>query len=265
MGKKSMPNNGKLMVISIFLFIIIILLSLFIIDRYGLVDVFGEGFDETNYTLPAVISCTEFDIPVEYENAFGTDAIIFMRNGCYAIGGLYTSERYELSCYFDPSTYPIDCDAAANVRFGDFCTEELKGSYICDPNLAFIGCHCNQLTPDPWSSVEDDYDWGENESYDQLTICNEIVLPDYGDLGGICRDEGWCPDSVYNCEHYRDYTNQIHRCDCTESTMFCGQYCYEYYYTTDCECPLGSWRETITRSTFQCVPEGHDCLDGNVV
>ena len=262
MGKKTVIDNGKLLIISIFLFIIIILLSLFIIDRYGLVDIFGDGFEKTNYTLPEVISCTEFHIGNEYKNAYGIVAIDFLEDGCNNLLGVYTFEVNEFSCFWDSRVHMIDCNTAANIEFGRFCIEELKGFYVCNPEIAYLGCHCNQLIPDPWY-IEDN---GDNGGYDeQMLLCTEVVLPEYGDLGGICRESGYCLDPILNCEHYWDYNDQIHRCDCTEASHFCGQYCFSYYYTVDCECPPDSYREIITRSTFQCVPNGHTCFEGNVV
>ena len=97
-------------------------------------------------------------------------------------------------------------------------------------------------------------------SISSKTICEDIVLPQYGDLDALCQESTSC----YNeeCHHYWWYNQQVHKCGCTE-TFFCGQYCYEYFYTSGCECPPDSYQQLTSRSTFMCIPEGYDeCVNG---
>lgn len=121
------------------------------------------------------------------------------------------------------------------------------------------------LDPDGGDDSDDGSDDGSNGdagdgSQDQLLECGNVNIPgDIGDKGSYCSEYGFC--EVGSCENYWDYTNKEHNCGCTES-FFCGQYCYEYYYTTECECPPGSERVLITRSTFVCVPDKYYCQDG---
>lgn len=112
-------------------------------------------------------------------------------------------------------------------------------------------------------SSDDDWDgsdWNDNENY-QLA-CASIDLPSFGDLGGFCED-GACEDG-FVCDNYRDWAAQVHRCGCVESS-WCPVYCFEYVYTTGCDCPPGSSAFWTSRSTFYCVPDGYECLDGEVV
>jgi hypothetical protein len=102
-------------------------------------------------------------------------------------------------------------------------------------------------------------DTEEDEQQQDLTACEDIGLPSYGDLGALCA-EGYCDDSSCTCSHYWDYLNQEHLCGCADG-YYCGQYCYEYFFG-DCECPPNSEVEILTRSTFQCVPTYHTCVDG---
>lgn len=104
----------------------------------------------------------------------------------------------------------------------------------------------------------------QDEEEPSSTYCGDVVLPDYGDLDALCQEEGSCSDynQAGDCHHYWDYNAREHKCGCTPA-YYCGQYCYEYYYTNDCECPPGSYREMVTRSTFVCIPDGYDyCEDG---
>lgn len=262
-------KTNILLSFTIGLLVILILLISSLLYFFGddIIDLYSYGipiFELTEYDVPVELSCDDYNIPIEYRNAYGNADINALENGCNIVGGIYTERYNELSCYWNPAVYFLSCDDDNINEFGRFCVDRLQGNFECDSATAYVGCYCNIAIPSMWVGDEPDYDWGENETYEELTLCSDVLLPKYGDLGGICRDEGWCPDDAYSCEHYWDYNNQEHKCGCSE-LYFCGQLCYEYYYTTPCECPPGSTRETITRSTFQCVPDGHECFEGNVI
>ena len=263
-------GNILILSVSIVVFIATLFLLLIVINDYKAYNIFGEQelYTLDDYILPKAVSCTEYNIAAEYRNAYDDATINAMENGCNAVLGTYTENYQELSCYWNSDIFYMSCSNPALVEFGRFCNNELKGYYTCDGSIAYFGCQCNRPAPDKWVSDEPDdddgYDWNENETYEELTLCSDVLLPQYGDLGGICRDEGWCLDDAYSCEHYWDYNNKEHKCGCSES-YFCGQYCFEYYYTTQCDCPLGSYREIVTRSTFQCVPEGCECGDTEII
>ena len=92
--------------------------------------------------------------------------------------------------------------------------------------------------------------------------CYDTELPPYGDLGPLCAVET-CEEG-YNCAHYWDYTEQEHKCGCTE-TFYCGQYCFSYHFTSGCECPPNSYMEIPDRSHHMCVPNGYHCENGTIV
>ncbi len=100
----------------------------------------------------------------------------------------------------------------------------------------------------------------------QPVYCGNVQLGTYGDFGPVCDaasdtcTNGLLADS--NCYHYWDYNAKIHKCGCSVA-LFCGQYCYEYLYTSGCECPPGSYKKIITRSTFVCIPDGYDYCSGS--
>ena len=266
MAKKEKTINGSTALIVLLLLIILAMLYTYS-DNFK--DYYSNTptFKLTDYNVPQQDQCSDYDIPTEYRNIFGNTAINVLENGCNAISGVYIEQLNELSCYWNPTTYFLSCDSDNIQTFGNFCENELQGSFHCNADTAYVGCVCDTNIPNRWveTSPPDD-DWNDNEQYDVITPCGEVVLPAYGDLGGICRSEGTCiNDESLSCEHYWDYNDRTHRCGCVETT-FCGQYCFSYFYLgTNCECPPGSFKELTSRSTYQCVPDGKSCDGGNVI
>lgn len=260
-----------MIIIMALLFAIALSLAVLLLKPYNILQI---GYDDNDNKLdieladseyePIIpdkeISCEYYDIAQEYRNAYGNAAIDALIGNCDAIGGVMTETNSELSCYWMAGSGTIDCDSTVSVRFESFCENTLLADFTCDNSIAYYGCQCEERLPSTWLPPEPDpdYDWSENETYEPVTFCFDVELPQYGDLGGICRADGYCDQEDNTCEHYWDYTNQIHKCGCSDMT-FCGQYCYEYYYTTECACPPNSYREIVTRSTFRCVPDGCTC------
>lgn len=80
--------------------------------------------------------------------------------------------------------------------------------------------------------------------------CEDVVIPtDVGDKGGYCAEYGSC--TIGNCDNYYDSASGLHKCACTD-TWFCQAY-YEYFYTTDCDCPPGTELVMVTKSSFMCM------------
>ena len=104
-------------------------------------------------------------------------------------------------------------------------------------------------------------DWKpDGDNYNPTTNCEDVVLPSTGDLDLICQTAD-CLSG--NCHHYWWYNQQIHKCGCTD-TFFCGQYCYDYFYTSTCECPPDSYQDITSRSTYRCIPNGYSTCNGNI-
>ncbi len=114
---------------------------------------------------------------------------------------------------------------------------------------------------DDSSTGNDGVDSGEGDDY--VLACGTLQLGGFGDFGPVCAT-GSC-DSGFSCDHYWNWDDQVHKCGCTE-TNYCGQYCFVYFFSdTGCECPPNSEEQTLSRSTYQCVPNNHFCEDGVVM
>ena len=130
-----------------------------------------------------------------------------------------------------------------------------------------------EWTPPAEDDGQDQPPEGEDQNGDGIieAACYDVVLPPYGDLGSLCKENGYCGDTLKTCQHYWHWNAGVHRCGCLTTVLsdvygYCGQYCYEYSMMGDsfCACPPDSYKEIVTRSTYRCVPNGCVC-DGTAV
>jgi len=175
----------------------------------------------------------------------------------------------------------VCCDVEGNCRisndarvFVDDCIDDEdeddetdEDGYTCGDTYSTTGV-CDGTCPEGQSCIEymGIQGWTcecKDEQIPEQTPCSSVILPEYGDLGGICYDEGYCSDTAETCSHYWDYITQEHKCGCTEN-FYCGQYCYEYFYTNGCICPPNSHQVWLTKSTYECEPDGCQCYEGEV-
>lgn len=264
-------------------------------------DIYGK-FKQPTYIPPIEETCSDYNIPTEFRSAFGDRNINALRTMCYNNGGVWTEQKNQLSCY-QPPIAEGNCDATGIRILERFCEDNLKANWVCDESLAFAGCLCNTNPPSKWVVPEPEKECGEDyytnqgqcggkcptgetcikyqglvtevceckpdswvEEHKDKTYCNYVDLPSFGDLGGICAENGWCNDSTQSCSHYYDYNSGKHECECSD-TFYCGQYCFGYSMLVEngCECPPNSYKNIIDRSTFQCIPDGHSCNNGQVI
>ena len=163
----------------------------------------------------------------------------------------------------------INCDDN-----GDDNDDEDASQYTCgDTSNCYTGTcpstyFCEEITSTAvtWCACINDNgevhpDWKpDGSNYNPTINCEDVVLPSSGDLDLICQTAD-CLSG--NCHHYWWYNQQIHKCGCTE-TFFCGQYCYDYLYTSGCECPPDSYQDITSRSTYRCIPNGYSTCSGNI-
>lgn len=229
-------------------------------DKYDLPDDLNQNED---YHLIEETSCNYYDITDEYYKSFTLSSLESIERNCILMGGTLTKTDNEYSCYWDPTIFTINCDQRIIEILDNFCEQSLKARYVCEPDLAYLGCLCDEDLPDFYNNIDDEEDdWNDGEEYDVIT-CYDIKLPMFGDLGGICSEDASCPDNK-NCDHYWDYGLGEHHCACV-GTTYCGQYCYVYPYNAGCECPPNSLQIWSSRSTYQCVPNRYDCIDGSPI
>jgi len=229
----------------------------------GFGQVVIENGIQDEYEPPEYLYCSDYDFAYEFQKAMGADAFAVFAGGCNNVGGIFTAVRDEVGCYWNPAVHTLNCNSAAIGSIEVFCEGTLKGNWVCDNSIAYAGCLCRKGTPPVWGG-EEDQESGDGEE-DSITYCEDVELIGYGDHDTTCQEEGYCVGApTYKCHHYWDWGLKEHHCACTE-TFFCGQYCYEYWYTNECECPPNSWKQIITRSTFQCVPNGYVCVNGTPI
>ncbi|MCK5020583.1 MAG: hypothetical protein KAS32_26425 [Candidatus Peribacteraceae bacterium] len=268
MAKDTLGDLSNIFSIIVSILVIVVIIWL-LMGKFNIFPAQSVITTQTEYTPSQMVDCSYYNIGDEHNNAYGSSVIDKLESNCLSIGGVWTENNREMSCYWNPEITTLDCDSQMIDVLTDFCEDSLLAVYTCDNTIAYAGCHCNRLPPSDWvveASQDDDYDWGENESYMPVVLCGDVMLPSYGDLGGICSAEGWCPDDTQVCSHYWNFNEKIHECGCT-NTFFCGQYCYEYTFSSsgNCECPPNSFTQIIDRSTFQCVPNNCVCNFGQVV
>ena len=243
-------------ILIILLLIIVIIAAILVVgNKFDIFErqIVPDIVDLPEYTAPSYTSCDYYHISNEFRNAYSDQVIDKFASNCGSISGEWTETNSEISCYWDHSKATIDCDNQASQTFKTFCEQSLKATWVCDNSVAFYGCLCKQTVPDPWEEPSTD------NPEQQTVACKDVELPAFGDLGGICAEHSdTCDDFV--CDHYWDYVHKEHKCGCTPTT-FCGQYCYEYVVDT-CECPPYSSWQTLSKSTFQCVPDGYYCEGG---
>ena len=262
----------------------------------------GFGFDFNESDLPEqdlTNTCEDYNLCEEFTTIAGVTNMLVASRFCEATNpGGWTCEDNEVSCDVN-GALNVDCNAEAAQDI-EFICNFLEGTYVCRPD--YLGCLCNISPPSQWSNDsqpdQDGYTCGdeytehgdiclgtcpqgevcmelynigghtcecEEEGYEpDKTPCKNLYIPtDIGDKGGFCRDYGACDQSAPNCEHYWNWNDGIHKCDCTEST-FCGQYCYVYTIEQACECPPGSiLGKMAVHPNHYCVPFGCYCeFDG---
>ncbi|MCD6176807.1 MAG: hypothetical protein J7K29_03105 [Candidatus Cloacimonetes bacterium] len=218
-------------------------------------------------------SCSEYSIYNQYVSDFGLRNVNALNSLCekiYAPGT--TTESDEYSCYIDGAEYSFVCPgtdtwdslpSSSNWKifvsaFEKKC-DSMNAKFICRTD--YFGCICNKIPPSYDYSQEEDNN--EEQNQEEVIQCEDVVLPEYGDLGGICRENGYCAGSNEVCDSYWDYLNQVHKCGCTDKA-YCGQYCYEYLWDK-CVCPPNSHEEVVTKSTIECVPDNCECSGSEVI
>lgn len=199
--------------------------------------------------------CDDYDIGDMFNKAATSSVIDSWESQCGSIEGFWTENSNEISCYWNPVVVSVDCDGAGSKTTEHYCEDVLMADWVCDNDLAFVGCLCHATVPGSW--VDDDSEEGLSQ-----VDCEDVIIPsDVGDKGSYCEEQPGCTTEK-TCSHYWWYNEQEHKCGCTE-TFYCGQYCYEYLYTGGCECPPDSYQDWTSRSTYRCIPIGYDaCTDG---
>ena len=141
----------------------------------------------------------------------------------------------------------------------DWFDESVQTWGACYTKVGEVGGDQNNY----WTDTDGCCCWSNDGEDPVATVaCEGLDLTNQeGDLGTYCSNFGYCEEEGCGCDHFWDWGRQTHLCSCTQD-FFCGQYCYEYFYTNDCECPPSTIYEIVTRSTFQCVPVGYVCIDG---
>ena len=233
---------------NILLLIVILLLAVFLYNQYNEKMSFVDSETQEELNTPAPIIPTECTLSISTETIEeGEEITGTIHDGANTLCAIYTnfnSEGWKFLTNVNTNNYGYYSQTVNPEYAGTYELKAICGS--CITNSVTL-----TVTP---------YDWSDGEEYTPFVVCEGIELPQYGDLGALCA-VGDCEDESCVCSHYWDYLNQIQMCGCTE-TSYCGQYCYEYLYTNGCECPPNSIRETVTRSTFRCVPEGYYCENG---
>ena len=208
--------------------------------------------------------CNEYNIFNQFSNVMGARNVLALQAMCekiYPEG--YTAEANEYSCYTDGAEYSFVCPGSdewnalpSNHNWRIFVNafksecDSLNANFICRDD--YFGCLCNKAPPAEWQYPD---------TTQGKTKCEDVELPQYGDLGGICRDNGYCANSEYTCDSYWDYLLQTHKCGCTE-LPYCGQLCYEYA-KDNCKCPPDTYI-LVSDTTIKCVPTGCECVDSEV-
>jgi len=215
------------------------------------------------------VSCIVPDPPISVD--CNQDFLVHSKNLC---------ERLNANDVCDEATGVIGCfckdvpepvitqeEFTCGQTWDEFCEGTCPSTHPDCVELEFAGidnfytaCACineeNQDVHEDWKPEGENH----NPKPEPTTSCEDVrFTPPYGDLDPICQ-EADC--STGDCHHYWWYNALEHRCGCTE-TFFCGQYCFEYLYTIDCDCPPDSFKEIVTRSTFRCVPNGYTTCEGS--
>jgi hypothetical protein len=160
-------------------------------------DIFS-GIEESNYTPPSnEESCTYYNIGNEYRLAFGDTNINAIRDNCTLIGEWRESGN-EMGCYWNPSFHTSDCSEPGIMFLKTFCEDELYGEWTCTNDVAYVGCLCNEETPDVFESVCDDTDSGNDVWVKGICTDGDSSITDMCPLGDFTDyvSESWCSDGV---------------------------------------------------------------------
>lgn len=268
-AKTKQKITGYFELVGSILTVILLIIAIFLVigtltGKFSLLDVknyFGGDDmvptpDNIEIPVPEEDSCSDYNIPEKYRETYGNFYINSFQANCETGGGVWREYNNEMGCYWESGTGVVDCSSQAVEALENYCVDGLLAKWTCDNTIAYAGCLCNKAVPHGFVPEPD-------PEIEEFTACVDVQLPSFGDLGGICSAEGTCGEDD-SCSHYWDYINQEHKCSCSES-FYCGQYCYDYFYTNGCECPPNSYKKLTSRSTFMCIPDGHYCEDGNPV
>lgn len=140
-----------LAVIIVFIMLFVVLYVTGVFNQFSVAGGDGGLNSSENYVPPLVSACSSLDISAEHRLAFGDSAIDNLRAGCDGVSGLWTENSNEMSCYFDPTVFTMNCSSPNNVVLKNFC-ENLGASYTCDASLAYAGCYCSGFAPGVWGS-----------------------------------------------------------------------------------------------------------------
>lgn len=132
---------------------------------------------ETEYEQPEFDSCVDYDIANEFREQYGSAEINTVMRLCEnTLGGNWTEDKAELSCYWDRSIGTIDCNQQGIKVMEDYCENGLLARWYCDNDIAFIGCLCKTSPPTEWDGdqngdeedlCEDHWYWEEEDTWDR--------------------------------------------------------------------------------------------------
>ena len=150
--------------------------------------------------------CYDYHITQEFYKYFPDNDLDAIGEKCIAMGGRLVLDNREYSCYWDPALFYIDCDSNAINAMTDFCENNLLSNYVCDSDIAFMGCLCRMPTPGPFNPAVDEEDDEEDDEVEKT-------------IGQYCTDLGydhyWDHEGDGNC-----YQAAINYCTPTASSYF---------------------------------------------
>ena len=118
---------------------------------------FGNGGNETT-TTTTLLDCDDYDLYDEFVDEFGSTLMRDTEDTCEdrfpaGLSGTYYEDTDIVGCLYNPAFPDIDCDAEDLEDAEDLCEDDLQATWICDNDVAFVGCVCKRGEPD-WSPPE---------------------------------------------------------------------------------------------------------------
>jgi len=169
----------------------------------------GGGAGSTSQDPPPSVdeSCDDHDISQENRDHFGDAVIETVRGACASVGGWWTETRSEMSCRWAPDP-TLDCFTQQVSVSAEFCANTMLAHFLCNPNIAYLGCYCNEAD-EPEDCDDFCWDEGYEQGYFDLgaqcaegeahigdcccsSDTSELCENTYPDCEGTCDDDLWC-------------------------------------------------------------------------